>query len=312
VAGRHHIDSDSVHYGWDRTLAPALTVDAGDEVTFEARGGSDNYYRRDSTTEDVRRRPPSRGHALTGPVFIRGATPGAVLEIELVSMKTWDWGHTFVTKGLGLLPEDFDEPFLKIWDLSSGVSAQFKPGIEIPIEPFLGVVGLAPADSGSHSTMPPRRVGGNLDIKHLTVGSTLWLPIEVDGALLSVGDSHAAQGDGEVCVTAIETGSTATLRLRVRHDLSLATPEYRTAGPITPRTNVGAWHATTGIAPDLMTATKEAVRAMLRYLQREHALTAHEAYVLASVVVDLKISEVVDAPNWLVSACLPLSIFKSA
>jgi acetamidase/formamidase len=287
-------------------------VDSGDEVTFDARGGSDNYYRRDSTVEDVRRRPPSRGHALTGPVFVRGAVPGAVLEIELLSMRTWDWGHTFVTKGLGLLSDEFGEPFLKIWDLSNGLTAQFKPGIEIPIEPFLGVVGLALAEAGAHSTMPPRRVGGNLDVKHLTVGSTLWLPIEVEGALLSVGDSHAAQGDGEVCVTAIETGSSATLRMRVRDDLRIGAPEYRTRGPITPRTNTGAWYATTGIAPDLMVATKEAVRAMLRFLQREHGLSPQEAYVLASVAVDLKISEVVDAPNWLVSACLPLSIFKGA
>lgn len=305
----HHLDSSAVQYDWDRSRAPLLSMASGESITIEVVGGSGNYFRRDSTSEDVRKRPPSRGHSLAGPVFIRDAHPGDVLEIELLAMKTWDWGHTFVTKGMGLLPEDFPEPFLKIWDLSDHTTARFKPGIGIPIEPFLGVIGLAPSAPGPHPTMPPRRVGGNLDIKHLTVGSKLWLPVEVEGGLFGAGDSHAAQGDGEVCVTAIETGSTATLRLTVRRDLQISAPEFRTNGPLTPRTNTAAWYATTGIAPDLMTATKEAVRALIRYLQREHALSAEEAYVLSSVAADLKINEVVDAPNWVVSAFLPLSIF---
>src|SRR5581483_3814768 len=122
------------------------------------------------------------------------------------------------------------------------------------------VMGVALAEPGEHKTSPPRRVGGNMDVKQLTVGSTLWLPIEVDGAIFSCGDAHAAQGDGEVCINAIETGMTATLRLSLRRDLSLQTPEFRTAGPLTPKTNNGAWHATTGISPDLLEATRDATR----------------------------------------------------
>ena len=148
-----------------------------------------------------------------------------------------------------------------------------------------------------------------MDIKQLTAGSTVWLPIEVEGGLFSVGDGHAAQGDGEVCVTAIECGLTSVLRFSLRTDLHLETPELRTSGPLTPRTNTAGWHATTGIAPDLMEAARAATRAMIAYLGREHGLSREDAYILCSVAVDLKISEVVDAPNWIVSAFLPLSIF---
>jgi acetamidase/formamidase len=309
---RHHLGTAAVQYAFDRATAPALTIDSGDEVTFDARGGGDGYFTKHSSAEDVARRPPIKGHALTGPVFVRDARPGDALEIELLDIRLWDWGYTFITKGMGLLHDELPGPYLKIWDLSSGATARFLDGIEIPIEPFLGVVGLAPGDPGPHPTMPPRRVGGNLDLKHLTVGSKLWLPVEVEGGLLTVGDSHAAQGDGEVCVTAIETGSTATLRVTVRPGLELTAPEFRTAGPLTQRTNTAAWHATTGVGPDLMEATRDAVRAMVRYLRRTQGLSAEEAYVLTSVAADLKINEVVDRPNWIVSACLPLSIFRGS
>jgi acetamidase/formamidase len=310
AVGRHHLGTDVVQYAFDRAIPPALTVTSGDEITFETRGGQDGYYTKRSTADDVARRPPTKGHALNGPVFIQDAQPGDALEIELLEIRTWDWGHTLIRNGVGLLTDELPGPFLKIWDLSSGTTARFLDGIEIPIEPFLGVIALCPGGPGPHHTMPPRRVGGNMDVKHLTVGSTLWLPVEVEGALLTVGDAHAAQGDGEVCVTAIETGSTATLRVTVRRGLELTGPEFRTAGPLTPRTNIGAWYATMGIAPDLMDATKDAVRAMIRYLQRTQGLSAEEAYVLSSVAVDLKINEVVDRPNWIVSANLPLSILR--
>lgn len=307
----HHVGSEIAHYAWDRDLTPALKVESGDTVTFEIRGGSDNYLTRHSTRDDIARRPPFHGHALAGPVWINGARAGDVLEIEILKIETWDWGYTYIAPGMGLLQEDFPDEYLKIWDLSNGITAQLRPGIDVPIEPFLGVVGLAPGDVGPHSTMPPRRTGGNLDLKHLASGSTVWLPVEADGAMLSVGDAHAAQGDGEVCVTAIETGATATLRITLRRDVVISAPEFKTAGRLTPAANVGPWYGTCGIGPDLMSATKDAVRAMLRYLERRHDLTTQEAYVLASVAVDLKITEVVDAPNWVVSACLPLGIFGS-
>jgi acetamidase/formamidase len=308
VARSFTLDSSVVHYDWDNSRSPRLEIDSGDSVTFDVRGGADNFFNQQSSHQDVLRRV-FKGHPLTGPVAIKGARPGDVLQIEILELRPWDWGYTMIAPGRGLLADDFSEPYLKIWDLSNGTTGQLKPGIEVPLEPFHGVMGLALAEPGVHVTMPPRRVGGNLDVKQLTVGTTLWLPIEVEQALFSVGDAHAAQGDGEVCITAIETGMTSTLRFTLRQDFSLASPEFQTAGPLTPKTNTGAWYATTGVEPDLMEATKQAIRNMIAYLGRSRGLTREEAYVLCSVAVDLKISEVVDAPNWVVSAFLPLSIF---
>jgi acetamidase/formamidase len=306
----HYLDSSIAHYNWDNSRPPRLEIASGDTVIFEVRGGGDNYFNRQSTAQDVLGRQ-SKGHALNGPIYVQGARPGDVLQIEIQELEPWDWGYTMIAPGRGLLPEDFPDPYLKIWDLSNRRTGELLPGIEVPLEPFHGVMGLALAEPGEHTTMPPRRVGGNLDVKQLTVGSTLWLPIEVEGALFSVGDSHAAQGDGEVCITAIETGMTSTLRFTLRQDFSLNTPEFQTAGPLTRATNTAGWYATTGVAPDLMDATKQAIRNMIQYLGRSRGLTPPEAYVLSSVAVDLKISEVVDAPNWVVSAFLPLSIFTA-
>jgi acetamidase/formamidase len=139
---------------------------------------------------------------------------------------------------------------------------------------------------------------------------TLYLPVEVEGALFSVGDGHAAQGDGEVCGTAIETPMHATVRLTVRKDLSIPAPQFQTAGPLARRTNTGPYYATDGIGPDLMAAARDAVRAMIDHLGRAYTLSPAEAYMLCSVAVDLKLCEVVDAPNWVVGAFLPLGIFQ--
>jgi acetamidase/formamidase len=148
-----------------------------------------------------------------------------------------------------------------------------------------------------------------MDTRHITAGSTLYLPVFVPGALFSLGDGHAAQGDGEVCGTAIETPMQVTVRLTVRKDLHVTAPEFLTAGPLAPRTNVGRFYATDGIGPDLFEAARDAVRRMIDYLGREHGMTPIQAYLLCSVAADLKVSEVVDAPNWVVTAYLPLSIF---
>lgn len=309
TATHHLLDASVVHYAWDRDLAPRLEIASGDTVTFETRDAADGYFTHHSTHTDVLGRVV-KGHAMTGPVWIKDARPGDVLQIEILDLKTHDWGWTMIAPNRGLLCEDFPDPYLTGWDLSDGERARFRAGIEVPIEPFHGVLGVAWDEPGQHTTMPPRRWGGNLDIKQVTTGTTLWLPIALEGARFSLGDAHAAQGDGEVCVTAIETGMTSTLRFTVRRNFALDGPEFQTAGPLTPKTNTAGWHATTGIAPDLMDATKAAVRAMIGYLGREHGLSREEAYILSSVAMDLKISEVVDAPNWVVSAFLPLSLFR--
>lgn len=304
------LDASHVHYAWDNRLAPRLEIDPGDSVSFSTRDASDGFYSWESTSADVPRRV-WRGHPLTGPVWVRGAQPGDVLAIELLELTPGPLGFTSFSPGGGLLPAEFEAPFLKIWDLRNGRTAALREDIQIPIEPFLGVLGVASATPGEHPTLPPRRVGGNLDVRQLTAGATLYLPVEVDGALLSVGDGHAAQGDGEVCSSAIETSMTSTLRIGLRKDLRLRGPVFETARPLLPRTNTAGWFATTGIGPDLHEATREAVLAMLDYLEVTHRLRREEAYILSSVALDLKISEIVGAPNWVVSAFMPQSIFHS-
>jgi len=306
----HHLDASQMQYEWNNAIPPRLEIDAGDTVVLETRDAADRYYSRTSTHSDVLARGPFRGHPLTGPVRVRGARPGDALVVEILEVKPADFGWTAIRPGRGLLPEaEFAKPYLQIWDLSDGTHARAGDRIAVPMDPFPGVIGTALDLPGGHSTMPPRKNGGNMDIKQLTAGTTLYLPIAVDGALFSAGDGHAAQGDGEVCITAIETTMTATLRFGLERDHALDGPEFETTGPLSPRTNGGHHYVTTGIAPDLMEASREAIRAMIRHLVAKRGLTREEAYVLSSVAVDLKISEVVDAPNWVVSAFLPLAIF---
>jgi len=186
---------------------------------------------------------------------------------------------------------------------------EFAPGIRLPLRPFPGTIGVAPAEPGQHSIVPPREVGGNMDIRDLTRGARLWLPIQVPGALFSVGDTHAAQGDGEVCGTAIESPMAITLRFDLLKEARLRRPQFALPEPPTRHVDGRGYHATTGIAPDLMQAAKDSIRDMIDHLGREYRLSPELAYTLCSVAVDLRISEVVDVPNWVVSAYLPKAIF---
>ncbi len=309
IAGAHRLSADRVHYCWDNGIEPLLTIEPGETVIFETRDAADRTIRPDTRVEDLPLNQPFRGHPLTGPVAIRGAQPGDTLEIEILNLMPGSHGWTRFSPGRGLLPDDFDAPFLQVWDLTQD-PAPFRPGVRVPLEPFLGVMGVAPGEPGEHSTLPPRRNAGNIDTKQLTAGSRLLLPVLVPGALFSCGDGHAAQGDGEVCITAIECDMTTALRFNVIKGRELPEFQFETAGPLLPRTNSAGWYATTGHAPDLMDATRAAVRHMIAYLASERGLSREEAYILCSVAVDLKISEVVDAPNWVVSAFLPLSLFR--
>jgi len=311
MAARHHLDASQVHYEWNNALAPRLTIDPGDTVVFETRDAADRFYSTRSTHADVLARGPFRGHPLTGPVAVRGARPGDVLAVEVMEViPAADFGWTQIRPGRGLLPEsEFPKPYLQLWDVSDGTHARAGTGIAVPLEPFPGVLGTALPEPGGHSTMPPRKNGGNMDIKQLVAGTTLYLPVWVDGALVSAGDGHGAQGDGEVCVTAVEMMARMTLRFDLLPQRDLEEPRLRTRGPLAAGTNRGPHFATTAHGPDLFAAAQQAVRYMIDHLVEERGLGREEAYIVASVAVDLKISEIVDAPNWIVSAFLPESIF---
>ena len=242
-------------------------------------------------------------------MFVEGARPGDALQVDILAIEPGSYGWTGLIPGFGLLADQFPDPWLHVWELQPH-AAPFVDGIHVPLDPFCGILGVAPGEAGVHSVIPPRRVGGNMDTRQLRAGTTLYLPVEVEGALFGVGDTHAAQGDGEVCGTAIEAPMTVSLRLSVRRDLSIETPEFDVTGPLERAgASAAGYHATTGIGPDLLAATRQSVERMIVHLQRQYRLSAEEAYVLCSVAVDLRISEVVDAPNWVVSAFLPKDLF---
>lgn len=307
-----HIARQQWHLAWDHSIPPIARIASGETVAFDCLDASCGQIGPDATVETIQTLDFSQVDQVNGPIYVEGAEPGDTLEVEFVDFQPADWGWTALIPGFGLLADEFAEPALKIWRLTDSDGwAEFGPGIRIPLEPFCGEVGLAPAAEGAFSTIPPYRHGGNLDTKHLTRGARLYLPVEVTGALFSMGDGHAAQGDGEVCGTAIETPMHAVVRFTMHKDRPVAEPQFRTAGPLAQRTNTAAYHVTEGIGPDIREAARQAVRHMIDYLAHEYALSAADAYMLCSVAVDLKLCEVVDMPNYVVGAFLPMSIFSA-
>ncbi len=245
-------------------------------------------------------------------MFVKGARPGDALEVEILEFDARDWGWTAIIPGFGLLADEFSEPWLRISKVDPDRRAVvFSDSVTLPYEPFPGTIGVAPPEPGPHSIVPPSRWGGNMDIKHLRAGTTLLLPVGVEGALFSVGDTHAAMGDAEVCGTAVETAMDITLRISLRRNLDLPAPQYRVPAGELARTQQSAYHVCTGVAPDLMEATRAATRALIGHLVDVRGLDREEAYALCSVAADLRIHEVVDAPNWMVGAFIPDDIFTS-
>ena len=238
---------------------------------------------------------------------MEGAEPGDALKVTIRNFHPCGHGWTANIPGFGLLADQFKDPALHLWsyDTTSMAPAAYGPGGKVPLKPFTGTIGVAPAEVGLHSVVPPRRVGGNMDIRDLTSGVTLYLPIEVEGALFSVGDTHAAQGDGEVCGTAIESQMNVELTLDLVKGANMKTPRFTTTGPVTRHLDGAGYEVTTGIGPDLMTGAQEAVMRMIDLLTAEHGMNPVDAYILCSVCGDLRISEIVDMPNWVVSFYFP-------
>ncbi|MDR7523744.1 MAG: acetamidase/formamidase family protein [Armatimonadota bacterium] len=310
MARTHYLPEDNVHYSWDVGNEPVLTVDSGDTVVVHTRDVSDNQVTPTATAAVIGSLDWSRLYPLAGPIGVHGAQPGDTLAIEILDIHTEGWGWTAIIPGFGLLPDDFTSPYLRLFDLTGGDVARLRDDIAIPIEPFFGTMGVCPANARRQAVMPPGVFGGNLDTRQLTRGTTLYLPVQVDGALFSCGDAHAAQGDGEVCVTGIEAPMYAALRFTLQKGRRIPAPQFAVPGPLTPRVDHAGFYATTGVGPDLYKDAQDALRAMIAHLTETYRLSREDAYVLASLCVDLKISEVVDAGVYVVSAFLPLGVFR--
>jgi acetamidase/formamidase len=312
MATTHYFPSDEVHFTWDAGNAPLLTVESGDTVVVHTRDVSDDQVGPDSTVDVIAGLDWDRVYPLAGPIAVDGAEPGDTLAVEVLDLHTEGWGWTAILPGLGLLPDDFPDAYLRIFDLSDGDLVHFREDIKIPIEPFMGTMGVCPAGASAQPVMPPGTFGGNMDTRQLTMGTTLYLPVQVGGALFSCGDAHAAQGDGEVCVTGLESPMYGALRFTLHKDRPIPAPQYLTGGPLTPRVADAPWYGTTGVGPDLFVGAQDAVRAMVDHLSAEHGLSPEDAYLLCSLCVDLRISEIVDAGHYVVSALLPMAIFPYA
>lgn len=263
------LERGTLHGHFSRDLEPVLLVEPGDTVRIATPNAG--WYLESGDQFEPRAEGLDDGHALAGPIEVRGTRAGQTLAVRIETVTPGSWGWTGTSEDHGIR-----------WELESGIGRGGSWQVELA--PFLGVIGMPPPEAGVHSTTPPRRWGGNVDCKELVAGTTLFLPIPVDGALLSAGDGHAAQGDGEVCGTAIECPVEAELTLDLRDDLPLEWPVARIDG---------AW-LTFGFDEHLGRAAKLAVDGMLDLMEREHRLARDDALALASVVVDLRVTQVVN------------------
>jgi acetamidase/formamidase len=307
----HTIHKRDHHLNWDNARPAAITIAPGDTVVFKDIDATSGQIKATSTAEDIRNLDFSLINPIAGPVYLDGAVPGDALKVTLLGFDPSGWAWTAIVPGFGLLAEDFPDPAINIWsyEKSFATPALYGPGARVPLKPFCGTIGLAPAAPGQHSTVPPHSAGGNMDIRDLTVGVDLYLPVQVRGGLFSLGDTHAAQGDGEVCGTAIESPMSVTAKFDLIKGANLKFPRFVTHGPVTRHVDAKGYDVTTGIGPDLMEASKNAVRGMIDLIGKQHGLSPENAYMLCSVCAEMRISELVDRPNWVVSCYLPRLVF---
>jgi formamidase len=352
------------HNRWHEDIEPVVEVDPGDTVVYETRDAFDGQLNGESTAEDVGNLDLSVVHPLTGPVFVKGAEPGDLLEVKLVAVEAdpWEqWGYTVEVPGFGFLRDDFPDPYIVHWRLHGNEYAESEqlPGVRIRCNPHPGVLGLAPsaelrqrateregalAERGGFAllpdpegavptdeaiarealrTIPPRETAGNIDIKQISPGTTVLLPVYAEGGLVSTGDVHYAQGDCEACGTAIEVRTRVHLRFGIRkgeaerrgiRDLQFFRDDYFTRPELAaPRrffatTGIGVHKDGTNESEDLSLSAKNALLNMIEHLETR-GFSRQQGYALCSVAVDLRISQLVDVPNLLVSALLPLDIF---
>lgn len=297
----HSLQRDQTHNKFSSLIEPVLVVEDGAVIEAFTEEAADEQIKPGMTAAEfaaLEDYDSGLVHPLTGPVFVKGAMPGDILQVKLHVVEIGDWGWTRIVNGI-FLEEEF-EPLMRTWELSKDMqSVQFAEGITVPLDPFPGVMGVAPITEEMLSTIPPRANGGNMDDPHMTEGTVVYFPVFVEGALFSIGDMHAAQGAGEVCGTAIEVPGRVVYELKVIKDgHDMKEPQYET--PTT--------YAVTAVALTLDEAARKANSYMIDYLEDVYGLTRSEAFMLTSLAGDLRIAEVVDQ-NMMVTMHIPKSLF---
>lgn len=300
------------HFGWDNSFPPKVVIDPGEIILVETTDSSAGQITANSTLENLINLDFGKVNPVTGPIYVNGAQPGDALSITVLEFHGKGWGWTGNIPGFGLLADQFTEPALHLWnfDITNPTTSTHNSGAKIGLKPFIGTIGTALAEPGLHSVVPPRQVGGNLDIRDMAVGTNVRIPVEVEGALLGIGDTHAAQGDGEVCGTAIESPFDVLVKIELIKSAHLPSPQFTTSGPVSRHFDQSGYVVTTGVGPDLMVGAREAVSRMIDLLVQQYKITPVDAYILCSVAGDLRISEIVDMPNWVVSFYFPRSAFE--
>jgi acetamidase/formamidase len=295
---------------WNRDHPPRLTVAPGDTVTFQCADSSGEQVTPGWTAADFKARfDPLKIHSLIGPVAIDGASPGDQLEITIESYRHHGWAWTSLIPGLGLLSEDFPDNHLFIWKLEGDQTRSF-PGVTLDLHPFAGIIGVQRAESGEFRTRAPGVFGGNMDVRQLTAGTKLFLPVFTPGAGVLVGDCHAAQGDGEVCINGMEAPMDVTLTFNLRKNTPLAGPyAIFPGGFASPRYATKPWHLFIESDADALAACRRAVRRAIAFIVGRLGVTPSMAYTLCSVVLDLKVSQLVNVPTVTITAALPEAIF---
>ncbi|MES2391869.1 MAG: acetamidase/formamidase family protein [Acidobacteriota bacterium] len=299
----HALSAEPTHSRWNADLAPRLTIESGDTVHFECQDSSGAQVHDGMTADAFQSIDRGRIHALTGPVAIAGAMPGDVLQVDVLSVQHKGWGWTSVIPGLGFLKERFADPYLFHWKLEGEATRSLSPAV-VPLRPFCGIMGVAPAEHGEFRTRPPGIFGGNMDVRELATGATLYLPVQQPLALFSCGDAHAAQGDGEVCINGIECPADVSLRFKLHKGHALAGPmlESPAVG------DVGSSWVIVESSTDTLTAARDATDRMIDLLVAEWGFEPVQAYLLCSVAMKLQISQVVNEPMITVAATLLKSI----
>jgi acetamidase/formamidase len=302
----HALPAEPTHSRWNRALPPRLRIAPGDTVQLECVDASGAQVRPGMTVAEYLCIDRGRIHALTGPIFVEGAEPGDVLQVDVLAVAHQGWGWSSVVPGLGFLKERFSEPYLFHWQLEDAVSRSLEPAT-VPLRPFCGVMGVAPPEDGEFRTRPPGVFGGNMDVRELCSGATLYLPVLNRGALFSAGDAHAAQGDGEVCINGIECPAGVTLRFQLHKQRSLEGPLVESAASPRPDPGMEAWMVVES-ATDATAAARAATSRMIDLLHGRWGFSELHAYLLCSVAMHLRLSQVVNEPMFTVSAVLPKSV----
>ncbi len=296
----------STHDRWNRDLSPQLCVTSGAVIHIECLDSSGGQLGPNSTLPDFLRIDRNKIHTLTGPVLVEDALPGDVLQVEFLEITHRGWGWSSIIPGLGFLPDRFPAPFFFSWKLDEKVSRSLAPAM-VPLRPFCGVVGVAPGEEGEFRTRPPGVFGGNIDVRDLSSGAIIHLPVQTPGALLSLGDAHAAQGDGEVCINGIECPADVTVRLKLLKNKKLTAPLVESA-PARSET-AGKWIMVESDTEPLAAARRATLR-MIEFLGEQWNLSPEDAYLLCSVAMDLRLAQVVNVPMVTVCAALEKSIFE--